>query len=411
MFESLEAALVELADLDPMAMSDGELSAAMVEGRTAMARLAALVSGFTAVWDTRGSWVDDDVRSAGAWLVDRCGISPGEARQQLRHARLLRQLPLTAAAFAAGEIGVARVRVLLGAVSVRTIGRYVEDEQVLVEQAKTLHFDDLVTAVRYWSQLADPDGCERSAEEQAARRHLDVAETLDGMSYGRFALPAVEAAIVSDALHRIEQELFDADWRAAKERFGEVFSVDQLSRTPTQRRADALVEMATRAMTAPANGQRPAPLFTALVDYPTLVGRVCELASGHALTPGQLAPWMCEAALERVVFDTPSRVIDVGATRRLFKGALRRAVQVRDRHCRGPGCRTPAERCDVDHIDPYNGRNTTQANGQCSCDWHNGRKGRQRPPSPPSGGDGELDDNEATITDGSHDGGEPGAGQ
>ncbi|MGH9247583.1 MAG: hypothetical protein ACRD29_25395, partial [Acidimicrobiales bacterium] len=41
-------------------------------------------------------------------------------------------------------------------------------------------------------------------------------------------------------------------------------------------------------------------------------------------------------SLERVVFDGPSRVIDVGPHRRLFDVATRRSVEVRDRECFHP---------------------------------------------------------------------------
>ena len=33
-------------------------------------------------------------------------------------------------------------------------------------------------------------------------------------------------------------------------------------------------------MTAPADGKRPAPLVTVMVDVDTFTGRVCELAAG-----------------------------------------------------------------------------------------------------------------------------------
>ncbi|QXC61401.1 HNH endonuclease [Aquihabitans sp. G128] len=70
---------------------------------------------------------------------------------------------------------------------------------------------------------------------------------------------------------------------------------------------------------------------------------------------------------------------------RAFPGALRRAIEVRDRHCTHPGCTVPAERCDVDHIVEWSsGGDTTQANGRLLCPAHN----RQRPgrTSPPADG-------------------------
>ena len=66
--------------------------------------------------------------------------------------------------------------------------------------------------------------------------------------------------------------------------------------------------------------------------------------------------------------------------RRFFTGALRRAIEVRDRQCTHPsGCDVPAEECEIDHIQPYSrGGLTTQANGRCRCSVHN-RQRNNRP--------------------------------
>ena len=151
-----------------------------------------------------------------------------------------------------------------------------------------------------------------------------------------------------------------------------------LRRTPAQRRADALVELARRAEAAPPGARLPAPLFTVVVDYPTLVGRICELANGTPVTPGSLVPWLEEATVERIVFDTRSRVIDVSERRRLFEGALRRAIEVRDQTCFHPSCGAPAEDCQVDHIIPWSeGGPTTQDNGRLACGFHNRARHRR----------------------------------
>ena len=96
--------------------------------------------------------------------------------------------------------------------------------------------------------------------------------------------------------------------------------------------------MALRAGTAPSDGRRPEPLFTVLVGYETFHGRIRELANRAVVSPGALVPWLDQAWIERVVFDPESRVIDVGVARRLFSGATRRAVQVRDQECFHPLC-------------------------------------------------------------------------
>jgi hypothetical protein len=204
------------------------------------------------------------------------------------------------------------------------------------------------------------------------------------MWVGDFTLDPISGTIVSNVLKRIDTELFEADWAEAKARVGREPTIGDLTRTPAQRRADALVEMATRAASAPKDARRPAPLFSVLVGWETLSGPVCELADGSVLAPGSLAPWLDRALLERVVFDSPSRVIDVGVARRLFVGATRRAVELRDRHCTGPFCEIGFDDCEVDHVIPWAaGGPTSQDNGRLACGFHNRADQKRRPPGDP----------------------------
>ena len=85
--------------------------------------------------------------------------------------------------------------------------------------------------------------------------------------------------------------------------------------------------------------------------------------------------------MERVVFDGPYRVKNVGVRRRLFSGATRRSVQVRDRQCYSEFCEVPAEACEVDHVQPWGaGGPTTDDNGRVACGYHNRARHRTRPP-------------------------------
>jgi hypothetical protein len=98
---------------------------------------------------------------------------------------------------------------------------------------------------------------------------------------------------------------------------------------------------------------------------------MCELSSGTVVTPGQVVPELRWADVARVIFDGPSRVIDVGVRQRLFTGATRTAVERRDQRCQHPGCDEPAERCEIDHIVPFeDGGLTIQINGRCYCRFH-----------------------------------------
>ncbi len=83
---------------------------------------------------------------------------------------------------------------------------------------------------------------------------------------------------MASALRRIEQELFEADWATARAEHGDAATACHLARTAAQRRHDALVEMARRAVTAAPDRKRPRPLVSVLVGYETFrAGSVSSL--------------------------------------------------------------------------------------------------------------------------------------
>src|SRR3546814_9171471 len=63
------------------------------------------------------------------------------------------------------------------------------------------------------------------------------------MWFGRITLDPVRGTIVNETLAMIERELFEIDWAQAKDHLGRKPTLDDLPRTPAQRRADALTEM------------------------------------------------------------------------------------------------------------------------------------------------------------------------
>jgi hypothetical protein len=69
------------------------------------------------------------------------------------------------------------------------------------------------------------------------------------------------------------------------------------------------------------------------------------------------------ADLERAVFNPACRV-EIDPADRLFTGATRRAIEVRDRRCTHPFCDVSAPLSEVDHIQPWSlGGPTTRENG------------------------------------------------
>jgi hypothetical protein len=374
---ALIEAIDELAVDDPRTLADED---AIVELHRQLARLEAVLTRSVGAYDASGEWQRDGARTPAAAIASACHVPIAAAKRQCRLGRALRVLPVAEQAWLAGNLTGDHVHVLAAVHTSKTAALLARDEALLVGNAKSLSFKHFAKTVAYWRLRADPAGAEAGSRKQIEDRSVHHAQSFGGMWFGRTTLDPVHGAIFDKELRRLEQAMFDADWADAQERLGRTPTVLDLQRTPAQRRADALVEMATRSATGPADGRRPGPLFTVLVGWETLSGMVCELANGTVLTPGTLAPWLDQAWLERVVFESPSRVIDVGAARRLFTGATRRALEVRDRECFHRTCEIDAEDCQGDHIDPWTaGGPTVMANGRLACGHHN-RARNQRPP-------------------------------
>ena len=346
------------------------------------ARLESVLSNALGAFDASGDWSFDGARNGTVWVARSCRLPKAMARRLVRRGRHLRHLPVVAEAFEEGEINAAHVDTVTRLRRDHTQDALARDEAMLVKQAKRLPFEHFARAVDYWGQLADPDGTEEAAEARRARRDVYLEPSISGMYLGQMTLDPISGSIVAAELGRIEEEFFKADWARARAELGKRPSVDQLWRTPSQRRADALVEMAARSSVVTPDGvvRPPAPLFTVLIDWPTMSGRVCELAEGVVVTPGELVPWLPVADVERAVMGPEARV-EVSTKHRLFSGATRRALELRDRECVHLFCDVPGARCQADHITPwYASGITTQENGRLLCGFHNRLRNQQRPP-------------------------------
>lgn len=375
---SLSTAVDGLVELDPDVFADRDTIRGL---HRELARLSAVVARADAAFEASGVWSADLARSAASWLGYRCHQPMVEVKGSLAEGRAMRVLPRLEQARLDGQVSSGHGRMLARLLKPATRQAAIDDEDHLVEMATKLDFVGFARALAYWEQHVDPDGCDDEAERQRIKRQVSLVESYGGMWLGAMTLDPVSGQIVESELSRLERALFEADWAQAKTRLGRKPLVSDLGRTGAQRRADALVEMATRSATAPADGRRPRPLFTALVGYETLHGRICQLASGRVISPAALLPWLDEALVERVVFDAKSRPIDVGRAERLFTGATRRAIEVRDRECTVEDCHVPYEECEIDHITPYecNGPTTTD-NGRCHCPFHNRKRNKPPPP-------------------------------
>ncbi len=295
----------------------------------------------------------------------------------VHQARALTAMPHTAAAFAAGEITADHVDLLASANTSTRAAAFASDEATLVEQCQTPWYANAVRVVAYWKHRVDAESTEDEAERLRQGRHAAISTGWRGEVVLDAVFDPIGGAIFEEELHRLCEQL-----RLRDERDGTI-------RTLQQRRCDALVEMAMRSATAPADGLRPRPLLTITIGIEPF-GRLCQLADGTVITPGLVLPHLAEADIERIVYDPPNRRIEA-SHRRSFIGAVRRIIEIRDQHCQhDSGCDDRASRCDVDHIHPHsNGGITCICNGRLLCPAHNRIPQLRDPPRRQHVGDGE----------------------
>jgi hypothetical protein len=92
-----------------------------------------------------------------------------------------------------------------------------------------------------------------------------------------------------------------------------------------------------------------------VVDWDVLTGRsrsgLSEFLDGTVLTPETVQRLACDAEVCRLLTGPDGEILDMGRSVRTATPAQWKALKVRDRHCRFPGCRRPWSWCDAHHLD------------------------------------------------------------
>ena len=93
--------------------------------------------------------------------------------------------------------------------------------------------------------------------------------------------------------------------------------------------------------------------------------------SGEDLSPETVRRMACDSEVIPVVLGSSSEVLDVGRHMRLASVAIWRALVVRDRHCRFPGCTRPPIMCHAHHLIHWlHGGETSLENLLLLCGHH-----------------------------------------
>ena len=323
------------------------------EDALALARDAAIHT-----WHQQRRWRQRQHLRAHWGLSIDSHTSDRTAAHRLRRARFLHEATGIAGAVLDGRLTMDHVDLLIRVATKERWSLFLQHQDLLARHlSRAVTFDEARQIIRYWADRADdeldlPPACSRPSTAGFSRDEVTGEGRLDAH------LHPVDAELVQDELERLMRTIRAED--AAQDR----------RRSPREVRAAALVRMATRSASTE-HGDRSRVLLQVAVGADHL-RRICELASGTVIRPEDLEGHLGDALVESIIFSGPTTL--VATTRqRTLKGAMRRAVMLRDRRCQHhAGCYHRARDCDIGHLQPFGpdvptGQHTVRA----ECHGHN----------------------------------------
>ncbi|HUP22183.1 MAG TPA: DUF222 domain-containing protein [Thermoanaerobaculia bacterium] len=312
-------------------------------------------------FDGREGW-SSGFRSCAHGLSWRTGIDLGAAREKVRVARALGDLPLISEAMRCGELSFSKVRALTRVAAAAT-----EEELLHFARAGTAsHVEKLVRAWRRCKRLEEIERANESHEQRSLQYHFDE----DGMLVLRCRLDPEVGELLVRALEAAQEELY---------RRQSVPDPADPAEPPSaeQRRADALALLAESALggglAAVSAGQhRTADRHQVVVHVESLDEETCDggvLECGERVSAETCRRLACDAGTVTMVEGASGEILSVGRKTRTVPPAIRRALERRDRGCRFPGC--TSRFCDAHHVEHWaDGGATSLANLLLLCRRH-----------------------------------------
>jgi hypothetical protein len=273
-----------------------------------------------------GAHLADGNATLVTWISRLCGMSATSAADRVCVGAQLEALPKVAEALSSGEIGYQSASLLCHLRDQLGDKRELFDEDEMLELARRHSVFNLRQLCRYARHVADPDGFFNDAEADYTRRELHISQMPDGMHAIDGLLDPAGGAALRTALESLAKRLGPDD-----------------DRTHKQRMADSLAELAHHAMDEgrlpKRNGVKPhVSVTTTLEGLKNEVGApAADLELSLPISTRTLERLACDCTISRVLL-ADSMVIDVGKATRVVSAPTWRALRVRDRGCRFPGC-------------------------------------------------------------------------
>ena len=286
--------------------------------------------------------------SCAHWLTWRIGLAPGAARERMRVARALGDLPLMSEAMSKGELSYSKVRALTRIATPDT-------EQSLVDLGKAGTAAQVERVVRSWRRI-DRTIEAHDDELRDASSHVTTHIDENGMFVIRGCLAPEAGEVLMKALDAASDKLY-AEQQEDKPPIGKV-------------RADALALVAESALKAGLDPGSSGDRYQVVVHANVAELRAQQSATADSRThvpagtsSAGVPAWLgtshvpvsaettrriaCDAGKVAMVHRN-GQILSVGRKTRTIPPPIRRALEFRDQGCRFPGC--TSEHCDAHHI-------------------------------------------------------------
>jgi hypothetical protein len=293
-----------------------------------------------AEYDRRRGHESWGCRTIAHWLSWHCGLDMRAAREKVRVAHALRELPRVREEFAAGRLSYSKVRAIT-----RVATPANEEELVMYAQHATAAQTERIvrTYRRYRSPQAENEAANQLHEEQ----YLQVDYDLDGAGVTSGRMPPEIAAAFDQALE-LARTRMPADQRGEGGPAGPPRTIGALN-------VDALAMIIETFMASEPAARNGSDRWMVGVDVDADVlvdddpDGVCELEGGPALPAETVRRLFCDASTVTIIRRRDGSPLTVSRRIQTLPRAARRAARFRDKGCRFPGC---GERIflDVHHL-------------------------------------------------------------
>ena len=375
---AMHAAFDEIVAVDPIYLSVGEKKAAMVETGKLRARadaleLQLLAAGAVDVAEETGA------RSTASWLADETRDAHGPVRARAALAKTLdHKWTQTADALAAGLVNLAQVRVIAEALEALPAdlgdGLLAKAEVYLLEQAGELGPRELRNLGRGLLHHLAPDIADeaelRRLEAEEARAEATTRLSFRRRGDGTTDIYARVADHVAGRLRAYTDAVANPR-RASND--------DDFMKLPVERRRGIAFQSLLESVLEsdlPTHGST-ATSVVVTVAYDAMVTGVgtATTSTGEILTAEQARRLACNAQILPAVLGGKGEILDLGRSSRYFRGASRKAMDLRDKECTTRGCHVPAAFCHAHHFRrPWSqGGKTDLEDGKLLCPFHHGR--------------------------------------